>query len=518
MTAPQSHPPERPATGSASPLKAVPPSQRAALRQGPALRKNATAPADSSPPQTGAPLAPPAPAADDGGTPATAAPVVKPPKGGAIAGQSHWRRWGVGVFAVCGVVAIAHIPVSPPVNPPGELRLPETQTSRESIYAPEVGIIKEIVSSNKRVEMGDRLVEFKFPELEKEANNLALEIERQKVALQEARSRSQAIQGRVSELQAQLLLVGQQAMRSQDRANRNQSPDMAVYEAERQELRAKQATFQGQAQATQKMATDIRSEIEDYKPLAEEGGISNHFLNAKNAELARHERDLELYQNQIKELESRIAGVRAKEDLARRSLGDQSVDRKGEFQQVRAALDAAIVEKSASEESVALAQSLIGRYRQEMNQVLQKIEDNRVIYAKIAGRVHSSTDLVTKLNAKVDPKDLLFEIIDGGQLKVLIRIDQADRDVVRKGMAAQIRPVQSDQLKQTVILQEDASVMQQDETQQKSQLLYFATIDNPDNSLRPGEQVYVTILTEPMPLYRVVGRELSYLFKINAFF
>lgn len=526
MTASQPQPPQRPSTDSSSPLKAVPPSQRAALRQGPTLRADIPTPTNSvnsAPQKTGAP---PAVAAVSGvsvasegmGSPVTAAPVGASTAGETTVGRGHWRRWGLGALAVFGVVAIAQIPTSPWVSTSGEFRLPETPESREPIYAPEGGVIEEIIRSNEKVTKGTPLVKLRFPELEERVTALNTEIARQEMVLQEARSRSQAIQGRVNELRSQLLLMGQQAMRSQDRASRDQSPEVQIYEAERQELRAKQITLKEQAQDTQEIAGDVKLEIEKYEPYVKEGAIPESILISKNAELKRHERDLRSYLNQIQELESRIAGIAAKEEIARQSLGDQSVDRRGEFQQVQAALVAAITEKSASEESVGRAQSLVDRHRQDLNQVLQRIRDNRIIYANKDGRVHSSTDLAVKRNAKVDPKDLLFQIIDAEKLEVSIKVDQADRDVVKTDMQAQIRPVQSDQPAQTVILREDASVMQQDATQQKSQLLYFATIGNPDGSLRPGEKVYVTIATEPMPLYRVVGRELSKVFKTRAIF
>ncbi len=483
MNAPQPRP--------QSPLQAVPPSQMASVAP------TAAAFATPAPPTTTMPPTSP-----------LAAPALAPP----------WRRWAIGAGVVLGLVAIGHIPLSPPVWTEGKLRVPDNGNYRQPVYADAVGkVVKVYVASGDSVRIGQQLIELELPEVNEKITNLTTEIAKQDVSLQDARSRYQSAQGRIAEIRAQLSIASHRMDRSRLRANRDQAPEVGVYQAEIQELRAKKETLRGQAEDTEELIAIARRGLERQEEAIREGAISENRLDELQKELKRYQRELRSYHDQIREIDRKILAPSAKVAIARQSLGDDSIDRAGELQQIQAALVAAIAEKTASQASIDRVQRVIDRYRQERDRLIQDRDKYRIIEATRDGRVDGS-DLTSKLNAQVDEKEKLLEIVNLETLQVPVEIDQSDRDVVHTGMKAKIRPLQSNQQEQTAELKADESVVRQDATQQKRQLLYFATVDNRDGSLRQGEKVYVTVLTEPMPLYQVIGRELHVLFKLRQFF
>lgn len=488
MTSPQPRP--------QSPLKAVPPSQIAAT----AVKPPAPQPAAPKPPSP--------------------QPDMPQPESDSVAnstGAAPWRRWAIGTGVVLGLVAIGHIPLPPIVLTEGKLRVPDNSDYRQSVYANEVGrIVKVHVRSGDSVKAGDRLIELELPDIEEAITNLKTEIAKQEVALQDARARYQAAQGRMAEIRAQLLIANHQVDRSRLRANRDQSPEVGVYQAEIQELRAKKETLSGQAKTTQELIEITTRSLERQEGAVREGAISENRLDELHKELKRYQRELNSYRDQIQEIDRKILAPSARATIARQSLKDESIDRAGELQQIQAALMSAIAEASSSKVSIDRLQQVIDRYRQEQDRLIQRNERHRVIIAMRDGRV-DGIDLTGKVNAQVDGREKLLEIVNLQTLEVPVEIDQFDRDVVQTGMQVRIRPLQPNQPEQLSELKADESVVRQDETQQKRQLLYFATVNNQDGSLRQGEKVYVSVLTEPMPLYKVIGRELSRLFKARQF-
>jgi multidrug efflux pump subunit AcrA (membrane-fusion protein) len=423
----------------------------------------------------------------------------------------------IGTGLVLGIVAIGHIPVSPPILPEGKLRVPDNSAHRQPVYAGEVGrVVKIYVESGDFVRAGQPLVELELTEIEQKIDNLTTEIKKQELALAEAQVRHQAVQVRIGELRIRRLNARNRADRTQSRAVDQQAPEIAIHAAEIQELRSKQASLRNQAQATQELLDHTLQELKNLSPLAQAGGISKQQTSNLEKELIRYKRELSSYTDQVQEINQKIQAARLKSIIARQALMDNSTNQTDDLQQIQVNLDATISESIAQQNAIDQSKKLINKYRQDLNRLMKNREKHRIIEAERDGRVDGS-DLTSKVNAQVNGTEKLLEIVNLQTLQVPVEIDQFDRDVVRKGMQVKIRPLQPNQPEQTSKLETDESVVRQDATQQKQQLLYFATVDNRDGSLRPGEKVYVTVLTEPMPLYKVLGRELKKLFKPRQF-
>lgn len=488
MTSPQPRP--------QSPLKAVPPSQIAATAAKPPA------------PQPAAPK-PPSPQPD-----------MPQPESDSVAnstGAAPWRRWAIGTGVVLGLVAIGHIPLSPPLWTEGKLRVPDNGDYRQPVYAREVGkIVKVHVRSGDSVRAGQPLLELELTEIDQKIDNLSTEIKKQEVVLQEAQARHQAAQGRIAELRIRSLIASDRADRTRSRAANQQAPEVAVHAAEIQELRSKQASLRNQAQSTQKLLDRTLQDLQKLSPLAQAGGITAQRISDLEKELIRYQREFDGYTDQVQEIQQKIQAAQSKAVMARQSLADSSMDQRDDVQQVRVNLEAVMAESAAQQNAASKSKILLDKYRQDLSRLMQYRDRHRIIEAERDGRVDGS-DLTSKLNAQVDGKEKLLEIVNLEKLEVPVEIDQFDRDVVQTGMQVRIRPPQPNQPEQASELRADESVVRQDETQQKRQLLYFATVNNQDGSLRQGEKVYVTVLTEPMPLYKVIGRELSRLFKARQF-
>lgn len=438
----------------------------------------------------------------------------------AAGGQSAilWRPWAIRAGVVLGLVAIGHIPVPPWVITEGKLRVPDNGNYRQSVYANDVGkLVRVYVQSGDSVRVGDPLVELDFPEIDRTITGLKTEMTKQEVALQDARSRYQAAQRRIDELKTQRLIASTRLDRSRLRANHHQAPEVGVYQAELQALRAEKAGLRNRMQYTQKRMGITAQDVAKYEEAFREGVISEVRLNEKRNELLRHQEDWSSYRDQIQEIDRKMLAPQSKAAIARQSLSDESIDQADELQKIQVALASAIAETQTSQEAIARHQRVMDRYRQEHDRLVQHRDKHRLIRATRDGRVDGE-DLASKLNSQVDSTDKLLEIVNLQTLEAPVEIDQFDRDVVRTGMRAKIRAPQLNQPEQEAQLEADESMVRQDATQQKRQLLYFAKVNNQNGSLRQGEKVYVTVVTEPMPLYRVLGREIQRLFKLRQFF
>lgn len=477
---------------SQSPLKAVPPSQMT-----------------ETAPKAPAPKPPALPQTD-----------LSKPDMAAIAPSQEaapWQRWVIGTGIVLGLVAIGHIPLSPPLWTEGKLRVPENSDYRQPVYTKEVGkIVKVHVRSGDSVRAGQPLIELELTEVQRKIDNLTTEIKKQEVVLQEAQAKYQATQGRIAELRISSVIASNRADRIQSRASSQQAPEVAIHTAEIQELRSKQVNLRNQAQSTQKLLERTMRDLQDLLPFAQDGIIPKQQISNLEKSIITYQQELDGYMGQIQEVNQKIQATFSKVILARQSLTDSSTNQQDDVQQIRVNLEAAARESAAHQKATAESQKLLDKYRQDLARLTQYRDQHRVIEAKRDGRVDGS-DLVSKLNAQVDGTEKLLEIVNLETLEVPVEIDQFDRDVVRTGMQVRVRPPQPDQPEQSAALKADESVVRQDETQQKRQLLYFATVDNRSGSLRQGEKVYVTVLTEPMPLYQVIGRELQRLFKVRQF-
>ncbi|RFP61768.1 MAG: HlyD family efflux transporter periplasmic adaptor subunit [Limnothrix sp. CACIAM 69d] len=482
MTAPQPR--------SQSPLRIVPPSQIGKASGSPASTKTPSLPqTEMSTSDTAAGLSSPIP----------------------------WRRWAIGAGLIFGIGVIMHIPVPPPSWTEGELRVPDSSSHRQTVYAGKSGkVIKIHVQSGDFVRAGQVLVELELTEIDQKISDLQTEIKKQEGLIQEAQIRYQGAHHRISELNFSAAIARDRANRAKSRSGNLQAPEVAIYDAEVQELRSRQVRLRNEMRSTQQMIDELEEAIQRRIPLVSEGAISEEQLSPKKQELIQRQQELQGQKDQIHETNQKIQGVQAKKQLARQTLNDGSVGQVSDFQEAQIKLTAAVAEISKYQKAALIANQVLEEYQRKLGQLMRDQSSYQMIRANRDGRVYGA-DLAGKVNSQVDGKEKLFEIVDLTTLEVPVEIDQRDRDVVHTGMMVEVRPMQPNQPKQISELKNDDSAVRQDPTQQKRQLFYFTTVKNQDGSLRPGEKVYVTVLTKPMPLYQVIGRELRKLFKSRQF-
>jgi len=496
-------------------------------------------------PEIQAPLAPPE------------TPTVKKDPAPTQTQSGSGRKWLILGAIVLAGGAISCIPIPHYVT--GEAVVNSREEERQSLVAPEGGIITINVRQNDTIEAGDIVATIESADIESRISEAERYLVEAKGALDAAQQRAIVAQSNLSRTQTAETLARNNYDRSLEETSTS-LPNSLEQEREIQGVGHEIAGLQDEIDGMYSEIAGVESEIIGLEgeiasleeqlqtvdeslanrlELARTGAIARQSMEITNLRLQKSDlqrevgtkrSQIQLKYSEIDRITSRIA--RTEDTIAQREShsGARSarileVDRQAniEANRYRDELEMRVAERQTTEEEVAAAEAevryqgqLISQWERELKDLNDR-KNNLTLKARTGGTVLTE-DLDLLDGTHVEAGEKILSLADLEQLTATVRIRQEDKNLVEKGQFVAFQPPDLEGPEYGARVEGIGSRINATNPGEKPMLTVMILVDNEDDRLLPGAEGHAHIRTGKMPIYKKVQHELGKLFNLRKYF
>ncbi len=410
--------------------------------------------------------------------PVSSAPESAPGDPSAAAAPSPRRhlRW---LILAGGLVLAGFIPT--PYQVGGEVTLAWPEGDRQQVRAPMPAIVDEFyVAPGDQVQVGDPIVRLSSRDLEREITTTQAAIDQAQQVLAEAKR---------EQVQAEATLIERLALAdaTQNRADRIADRDAQVEQG--------QWTPEIEALVVlrDRLATQLnqdRTDWDNYQDLYDQGAVSQEQVDDKETAYLNTERDLKAKSAEIRQ--------------AQQALGDRASDELGTADYHQASVSAAS-QMAATTDQIVVQEQAIATHQQRLR-ALQQDATDLVLVAEQSGTVLDD-DLDLMVGQEVTPDSPLLRIAKLEQLTANVEVNEVELTYFDPGAEVTFRPTSAKLTPYDAEVDKILYDLAPDDTQQRRIATVRLLINNADQQLRPGSGGYAKIVSERIPLYQRLGRE-----------
>lgn len=386
-----------------------------------------------------------------------------------------WRALLIGG----GLVLLGFVPT--PYQVGGEVTLAWPEGDRQQVRAPMQAIVEDFyVAPGDQVQVGDPVVRLSSRDLEQEIAAVKADIDQAQQVLAEAQRDQVQAEATLTERVALAEATQTRADRIVDRETQVTqgilTPEIDGFRIERDRL------------ATQ--LDQDRADWENYQDLYDQGAVSQELLNEKEAAYLNTERDLKAKSAEIRQAQQQLA------DRASDELGT------ADYQQ---ASTAAAGQVAATTDRIVAQEQAIATHQQRLD-ALQQDAAGLVLVADQSGTVLDD-DLDLRVGQEVTPETPLLRIARLDQLTANVQVKEEELTYFSEGSEVTFRPTSAKLTPYDAEVDKILYDLAPDDTQQRRIATVRLLINNADQQLRPGSGGYAKIVSERIPLYQRLGRE-----------
>jgi multidrug resistance efflux pump len=378
------------------------------------------------------------------------------------------------------LVLVGFIPT--PYQVGGEVTLAWPEGDRQQVRAPMRAIVEDFyVAPGDQVQVGDPVVRLSSRDLEQQIAAVKADIDQAQQVLTEAKREQEQAKATLIERSA---LAEATQIRANRVANRDAQVAQGIWTPEIDALVVEH----------DRLATRLdkdQANWEDYQDLYDQGAVSRAQLDEKEA----------AYLNTARDLKAKAAGIRQ----AQQQLADRASDELGNADYQQASVNAAS-QMAATTDRIVAQEQAIATHQQRL-QALQQDSADLVLVAEQSGTILDD-DLDLMVGQEVTPDSPLLRIAKLNQLTANVQVNEVELTYFDPGAEVTFRPTSAKLTTYDAEVDKILYDLAPDDTQQRRIATVRLLIDNADQQLRPGSGGYAKILSERIPLYQRLGREI----------
>lgn len=407
-------------------------------------------------------------------------------------GSRH--RWLIAGGAVVGLGCLSLLPLTHRVNGPGEISA--TQDAFETISMPASGgsISAITVHANQSVSANTPVAILTLETLEDRLSQIQQQ-EVQAAAIVEGRRQEIARrQSDLREAQARETTAEQEVARLQAEVQGQVWPEAVGWHGEMAALRSEVSGLQ------QNLET-IATQIDGVQFAVEQGALARRALEDLEVQQVQLRNQIAQRQGQIAAKGSQVEALAFSKETTLQQAIAQLTERRAHRHSVEQSVASAIAEYAAQAESLQAIE-------QETARLEQRLVEEEMLYTTIPGTVITPQQEIDALRGRyVEPGKPLLAIMNPEKLTVDMWVRQEDRDLISPGMTAEFRPQSGRWESYLAVVETVAAQAEFNEQEQKPMLRVTLRLEEADVLLQLNTTGTARIVTESMPIYRKIIRE-----------